>query len=472
MPSTQPDVLFILCDQYRWDCLAGHPVAETPNLDQLAARGTRFTAAYSSCPSCIAARASIFTGLHPTNHGRLGYYDKVPWNYEHMLAEVLRGGGYQTHCVGKTHFYPQRKHCGFESLDSYEGEQNLDGDYVSDYHEWLREKTNGRLRDRDTGLDGNSWVARPSALPEELHNNTWVVTKAMEFVRRRDKTRPFFLNVSFHRPHPPIDPPEVFWNMYRDVELPPLPAGDWAPMHDKPVGDVNAWEGRLTPRRLELARRGYYAQIAHIDNQIGRLLLSLRSRRGDRPLAIVFTADHGEMLGDHHLFRKTYAYQGSAGVPLLIQAPGCEGGGVCETAAVLEDLYPTILSIAGVKPPRPADGVDLLPLCRGEGIRRVHVHGEHSACYDPEEAMQFMTDGREKYIWFTRSGREQLFDLAADPEECHDLAPDPAARERLEAWRTRMIARLSERTEDSLSDGEKLIPGTLLPAVRPRLMEF
>ena len=143
-----------------------------------------------------------------------------------MLPERLGRAGYQTHCVGKTHFYPQRRHCGFDSLDSYEAGQNFDGLYVNDYHEWLRERSAGAFRDFDHGLDSNSWVARPSPLPEELHNNTWVVTKGIEFLRRRDRTRPFFLNLSFHRPHPPIDPPQAYWDMYKDRELPPVPVGD------------------------------------------------------------------------------------------------------------------------------------------------------------------------------------------------------------------------------------------------------
>ena len=124
------NIVFILTDQMRWDCLSitGHPVVETPNLDEIGRNGVVFTAAYSSCPSCIAARASIWTGLTPSSHGRLGYQDRVPWRYERMLPQLLGEAGYQTHCVGKTHFYPQRKHCGFQSLESYEAGQTSTGD--------------------------------------------------------------------------------------------------------------------------------------------------------------------------------------------------------------------------------------------------------------------------------------------------------------------------------------------------------
>ncbi|MFW5799078.1 MAG: sulfatase-like hydrolase/transferase, partial [Planctomycetota bacterium] len=216
------NIIFILTDQWRGDCLSvtGHPDVDTPNLDELARQGTVFTSAYSSCPSCIAARTSIFTGLAPAGHGRLGYRDRVPWRYDNMLARVLRDAGYQTGCVGKTHFYPQGARFGFEEMDSYEGLQQHRPGYVNDYHEWLRDQSDGMFTTEfDHGIQSNSWYARPSHLPEELHNNTWVVTRGLEFIRRRDPTRPFFLNLSFHRPHPPIDPPQVTWDLYRDRKL-------------------------------------------------------------------------------------------------------------------------------------------------------------------------------------------------------------------------------------------------------------
>lgn len=474
--TTQPNILFIITDQMRGDCLSllGHPVVETPNLDELGRQGVYFTAAYSPCPSCIAARASIFTGLTPNRHGRLGYQDQVPWHYNDMLAEAVGRAGFQTHCVGKTHFYPQRAHLGFQSLDSYEAAQNFDGRYVNDYFEWLAERTSGRLHELDHGLAYNSWTARPSHLPEELHNNTWVATKGIEFLRRRDRTRPFFLNLSFHRPHAPIDPPFSFWEMYRDRPVPRVPAGEWAAENDVPINGVQAWRGRLPEEVLARSRRAYYAQIAHIDSQIGRVVRFLRCGNFG-PTLMLFTSDHGEMLGDHHLFRKTYAYEGSAKVPLLLGwACGGKtaGVGACDAPVSLEDVYPTLLEAAGAPLPARTEGRDLLPFLRGEDApRREFVHGEHSACYAREHGMQYLTDGREKYIWFTLSGREQLFDLEHDPDELRDLSGDPAGRERLQLWRERLVKLLAERPEDGLSDGKKLLPGRNLPAARPALLK-
>lgn len=483
--NNRPNILFIMTDQMRYDAMsvAGHPVVETPYLDEMARDGIRFTSAFSPCPSCIAARASIFTGLSPSTHGRIGYQDRVPWRYENTLAQRLSDSGYQTYCVGKTHFFPQRLHMGFQGLESYEAEQNFDGLYVNDYYAWLAERTGGRGQERAHGLMSNSWMARPSHLPEELHNNTWVAERCIEFLRRRDPTRPFFLNMSFHRPHPPIDPPKAYWDMYANRDIPPAPVGDWAGENDVPVSGPNAWRGRLNPDTLARSRRAYYAQIAHIDSQIGRVVNHLRRHGRFGPTWLIFTSDHGEMLGDHHLFRKTFAYQGSAAVPMIIQPPepargdldtrAVSGPLVCPVPVTLTDLYPTILAMAGVSAPAATEGQNLLPLLNGESelAGREYVHGEHSDTFAPEADNQFLTDGREKYIWFPLSGKEQLFDLDADPNECRDLSSTAEARQRLELWRERMVRQLAPREEDGLSDGQRLIPGRTLPPIRPVLLE-
>ena len=475
MPASEPrpNIVLIITDQMRGDCLSvsGHPVVETPNLDMLAARGVNFTSAYSSCPSCIAARASLFTGQRPSTTGRLGYRDGVPWRYTNTLAEVMQRNGYQTHCIGKRHFYPQMLHLGFEAIETYEADQFLDHAYVNDYREWLRERTNGALEEFDHGVQSNSWYARPSHLPEELHNNTWVATRGRQFLRHRDPTRPFFLNLSFHRPHPPADPPSVFFDHYRDREIPAPPVGDWAARNDVPVTDINAARGHLDERLLTNYARAYYAQIAHVDNQVGRLLTYLR---GHGPTWVIFTSDHGEMLGDHHLFRKTYAYEGSARIPLIVCPPQSAKVHACEAPVVLEDILPTVLDAAGVACPAGVEGRSLVPLLDAtprEAGWRSYVHGEHSACYAADSGMQYLTDGKRKYVWYTQTGREEFFDLEKDRQERHECSGDPARQTELAQWRGRMIRELAARPRDGMSNGEKLIAGVNLPAVRPEWLE-
>jgi arylsulfatase A-like enzyme len=469
------NILFILTDQMRGDALSalGHPVVETPNIDDFAKRGGMcFTNAYSTCPTCIAARASIFTGLAPANHGFVGFAANEPWRFSNMLPAVLGQAGYQTHCVGKTHFYPYNSYGGFDSLDSYEHPARQNVGHYNDYEQWLRDQSGGRFKEENSsGVDHCSWYARPSNLPEELHNNSWVVTRAIEFLRRRDTTRPFFLNVSFQRPHPPIDPPQAWYDEYKNVTLPEVPVGDWAKAHDFPVTQMNpTYSGRIPQKALDRCRRAYYAQIAHIDNQIGRLMQAFLRYNIPRP-HIVFTSDHGEMLGDHHMFSKSYGYESSAKIPLIVSpADACDrnvGARFNKEPVAIEDVYPTLLELAGVSIPENIDGRSVLPMLKDPSWRhREYIHGEHAYVRQFLEGTQFLTDGKEKYIWYTMSGDEQFFDLARDPQECRNLSASPEYADRLEHWRQRLTAILEKRPEDGLTAAGRLKPGKNLPTVR------
>ncbi|HKJ90974.1 MAG TPA: arylsulfatase, partial [Oceanipulchritudo sp.] len=420
----RPNILFIISDQFRGDCLgcSGHPVVETPHLDQLAAEGAVFRKAYSPCPSCVPARRCLMTGKTPAGAGFVGYRDNEPWDYRTTLAGELTRGGYQTINIGKTHFYPERLHLGFERLITFPG----------DYEEWLARRgiEGGRL---SHGVDRNSWMARPHSLPEHLSEEVWTVNKAERFLEKRDPTRPFFMCLSFNGPHPPWCPPEVYYNRYSSMDLPEPVVGDWAKVHEVPVTDVNAWQGKLAEPALHRARAAYFGYIAFIDAQIGRFMASLK-RAGCSNTWVIFCSDHGEMLGDHHLWRKTYAYEPSARIPFIIRPPAGEllfQDGVRDELVGLEDVMPTLLDIAGLSIPEEVEGRSILALADGSISPRSHYHGEHSPCYTRENAHQFLTDGRWKYIWNPVTGAERLFDLKEDPAECRDLAGDEAFRETL-----------------------------------------
>ncbi len=458
--ANPPNLLLITADQYRGDCLglAGHPAVMTPNLDSWFNDGAYFPRAYSECPSCIAARRTLITGMTPYSHGLPGYRDQVPFNPPTTMMRELHDGGWQTMCVGKMHFTPQRKHHGYETMILYEGQQRF-GDYVDDYEEWLKTQTS--LTERDHGVDSNSWHARPSHLPEELHNTTWVVDQAIELLRRRDPTRPFFLWVSFHRPHAPLDPPQVYWDMYADAKLPEPVISEWSMDHAIPPPlDPNAWQGYLSERDQRRAQIGYYALITQIDYQIGRLFQEMRRLRCLDSTFSMMTADHGEMLGDHHLWRKSYGYEGSARVPFLCRfgpLTDIEKGQAHQHAVGLQDVMPTMLDAAELSIPDSVEGRSILPILRGETDQwRDTFHGEHADCYDPKESMHFLTDGKRKYIWFPLTGKEQFFDLEADPEERNDLSDHPGRESERVAWRERLIERLARRN-DGFSDGKQLI---------------
>jgi arylsulfatase A-like enzyme len=214
---------------------------------------------------------------------------------------------------------------------------------------------------------------------------------------------------------------------------------------------------------MHRARAAYYAYLAYLDAQVGRLMRILM-RGGHRNTFVLFTSDHGEMLGDHNLWRKTYAYEASARVPFVIKMPASiEGPRNRELSQVVgwEDIMPTFLDLAEAPIPKTVEGRSLMPLLRGEnGGWRNYYHGEHSACYHPENTNQFLTDGEWKYIWNPATDEEQLFHLETDPQECQNLAKQAKSEKILILWRERMVEELKDRG-DGLSDGERLIPGAI-----------
>ncbi len=218
-------------------------------------------------------------------------------------------------------------------------------------------------------------------------------------------------------------------------------------------------------RRCGRARAGYYGLINHVDDQIRRLLNPVDGidRTGSNTV-VLFTSDHGEMLGDHYFFRKSLPYESAARVPLLISAPerfGLPKGDVVDLPVALEDIMPTVLEFAGEPVPDTVDGRSLLPLMRGERPAwRDYLHIEHSYGIN-DMPHHTLTDGREKFIWFARDGREQFFDLVSDPTECRNLI-ESGPRERIDRWRSRLVAELKDRPEGFVSDG-RLVPGRPYP---------
>ncbi len=459
MSRERPNIVLITADGWRGDALgiAGHPDVRTPNIDALALSGAVFRRAYSPTPTCVPARRTIMSGQTAFTHGVIGAADRVPWEFEHTLPGELKAAGYQTHAVGLMHFTPQRARLGFDSIVLHEATRRTTPDYVDDYYDWLRQFTH--VDDRLIGVDSNSWIARPTHLPEWQHPTTWTVTEAIKFLSRRDPQCPFFLWVSFHRPHAPFDPPEAYFDMYVDQDLRPPAIGDWARPAPQGIPDPNAWRAALPPDEMRRTQAGYYGLLTHIDHQVGRLVQALRSCGLLSDTAIMFTADHGDMLGDHYLLRKSYAYEGSAHIPWVLRLPNGRQPirRSVDQVVALQDVMPTLLDIAGVPVPETVEGMSVLPLLEGEPAWREFVHGEHAACYAAENAMQYLTDGLEKYIWFPPTGEEQLFDLAKDPRECHNLAAEPEHESRVAHWRGKLVA-LLERRSDPLTAGGRLVP--------------
>lgn len=464
MMDNRPNFLLFVTEQHRGDCLSieNHPVLMTPNMDAIAGAGVRFTYAYSTCPICIPARRSLLSGQFPSTHGLVGYQEGVEWTIKKTLPSVLSQAGYETYWIGRSmHQYPYDKRFGFEHM------VNMDHRYASDYAKFFRQR---RPNDREdvygTGVMHNDWTARPWHLIEDLHPTNWTIHEALRFLRDRDQSRPFFLVVSFLAAHPPLIPPAFYLERYIRTGVPKPVIGDWAvpPPNGGKGMDVSSQFVDLRGEALLCARAGYYGLLNHLDDHIRRILNPVGGidRMTGGNTVVMLTSDHGEMLGDHHLWRKSVPYEPSARIPLLVRAPprfGIQPDTVINAPVGLEDIMPTLLDMAGVPIPESVDGRSLMPLLRKEKTSwRKYIHIECAPMHHT------LTDGREKYIWFVPDGKEQFFRLRDDPQECHNLAGKPGEADRISSWRKLLIKELKDRPE-GFTDGTKLIPGRPYPAV-------
>jgi len=468
----RPDILLIMPDQMRGDCLSldGHPALLTPNADHVGGAGCFFRRAYSTCASCIPARRSLLTGQFPSRNGLVGFTGGCPIRAP-TLPRVLLDGGYDTALVGRhMHQFPDDEPYGFATCiagSTYAGHD--------EYSAMLQRAVPDLGGITGIGISFNGWQAKPWPLPEHLHPTSWAVRRAREYMAQRDTARPLFLVTSFFAPHPPLIPPAHYMERYLRTPLPAPAIGDWAvPPPGSGIGlGVDSPRVVLRGEAFRSARAGYFGLINHIDDQIYWLIedFKQRSTAMKRRWLIVFTSDHGEMLGDHYLFRKCEPYEGSSRIPLLIQgSPGLSlrAGTRCDRPVCLEDIMPTVLELAGIAAPPDMDGKSLVPVLRGQadGVRAV-LHAEHAPCYSPGQAYHFLTDGRSKYIWRPIDGSEQLFDLRNDPQECHDLGSAANRATELAGWRRRLCRQLAGRPE-GFTDGMRLIPGRPYPAALPR----
>jgi len=455
-----PNIILIVADQLRADCLGvegRHPVL-TPRIDGLAAAGARFTRAYSTAPVCIPARRSLLAGQSPRSHGLLGFQDGVEWDEQVTLPALLRGAGYHTQLVGRDmHQHPSRKRFGYDEMTITE-----------DYERWLAERLGTDLEHDpadpyggplySTGIMQNDWTAAPWPYPDETHFTAWTIAQARRFLQRRDPSQPYFLTISLLAPHPPLVPPAFYFERYLRMTLPEPVLGSWAQEPPAPRSP-DAPRARLGGELAHAARAAYYALINHIDDQLGRVLTMLPGLRGAGASAgdtiTMVTSDHGEMLGDHHLWRKSLPYEGAARIPLVVRAParfGIRPGTVIDQPVVLEDIMPTLLDFAGVEIPSRVDGESLRPLLTATGgLLRERVHLELANTDDT--SFHALTDGRMKYVWYTQTGREQLFDLDADPDETTDLALQHGHAAELDRWRRMLIEELAGRAEGFVQGG-------------------
>ena len=461
LSSSRPNILFLMADQFRADCIGadGNPAIQTPNLDRIAREGALFRCAYSSMPTCTPARSALLTGLAPWNHGMLRMI-RMADHYPVVKPKSLREAGYYTMAIGKMHYHPQRHSHGFHNMVLDESSRAETPEYRSDYRSWFYSEAPGADPDV-TGIGFNDYTARPYALPERLHPTAWMGNTAVNFLSSYDRAEPFFAKVSFARPHSPYDPPERLWRRYADADLPAARAGAWAGKYRPRSWERDdIWHGDMGAQQVRRARQGYYGSVTFVDEQIGRILEALERRGRLEQTLIIFTSDHGDMTGDHHLWRKSYPYQSSARIPFLVRWPSglisARRGQVRSETVELRDVLPTFLDAAGQPTRGQLDGRSLLPLIAGKTGWREFLDLEHGVCYSKENHWNALTDGKWKYIFNAFDGSEQLFHLGEDPYELSDLAASAPHTAELRRWRDRMVTHLAPRGDAYVKGGHLL----------------
>ncbi len=427
-PGT-PNILFIQVDQLaaRYLSFYGHRSVKTPNLDRLAARGMVFENAYCNYPLCSPSRASMMTGRLPF---AIDQWDNGAEFHAELptFAHYLNAAGYSTTLCGKMHFVgPDQLH-GFQ-------ERLLTDIYPSDFA-WTTDwehvfRPGGGIRVRNAVEAGTCIRSLQMDYDEEVEHQAR--QKLFDIVRTPDR-RPFLLTVSFSHPHPPYVAPEDFWDLYADDDIDPPDIGAIPPEYLDPFNRLR-WEMMghqfydISDENVRNARRAYFAMISYVDERIGRVLEALDATGMTDETIIVFTSDHGEMLGERGMWLKDNFLEDSVRVPLVFAGPGIDAGRNPDIVSLV-DLLPTFLDFAGgiIEPVEPVDGRSLKPACAGAQTNP-----------DGQAIIDFAGGGHDKVARAIRFGSykyvaahelpPQLFDLAADPQERRDLICDPAHAE-------------------------------------------
>lgn len=431
--TDRPNILFILDDQHRIDCLGAYGNAEirTPNIDRIAAGGVRYDNSFCAYPVCTPSRYSIVSGLYVHEHRGYGNYCTLPPQTATFPA-ILRGAGYRTRAVGKMHYTPTYLDVGFDEM--FLAEQNGPGRWDDDYHRYLREHGQVDRNDledqerpwRDSARDiyWESFGALTSNLSETHHSTTWIGDRAIEAIEQWQGGGNL-LFASFIKPHHPFDPPAPWDAMYDPDELTLLPG--W--MEERPERDRALSKGYfpfdgLTEPAARRAMAMYYATVSQIDHQVGRMLEALDQKGLYNDTLVVFTSDHGDYLGYHRMLLKgNYAYEPLIKVPLIIKFPGDARAGTASDALVSNvDLAPTLIRQAGCKPAAAMSGLDLSdpradrPIVFAEAVRGRHVMARTRT---------------HKLIASDRPAESVFFDLEADPHERTNLYDDPSQQSRV-----------------------------------------
>ena len=426
MDVERPNILLIFTDQQRADTIAafGNSVIRTPNLDRLCRDGVVFSNAYTPSPVCVPARCSMMYGQYPANTGCYDNGDPMPEEGRASFITHLSEAGYCTHGIGKCHFTPDPQAMrGFQAR--LRQEEMVESPDVDEYLKFLHDEGFSHICDPFGARGEMYYVPQVAQMPARLHPTQWVGDRTLEFLEKRaGSSQPWFCFASFVHPHPPFSPPNPWHKLYR-APLMPLPN---VPQNNESLLTyINRYQNRykfrdqgIDQNLVRCMKAFYYATISFVDKQIGRILDTLDKNDQLDNTLILFSSDHGELLGDYNCFGKRSMHDASARIPLIARLPDrFEGGTVCCKPVNLVDIAPTCLSVAEVEmKDGELDGVDLADISANRCERKIvfsQFRREGLATY-------VAVSERWKYFFSAPDQREYLFDRSQDPLETRNRA--------------------------------------------------
>lgn len=454
--NSQPNIVLITCDQLRMDTLGcyGDSSVRTPNIDALAFRGTRFTNAFVASPVCGPNRGAMATGRYPSVNGEWTNGVTLPAT-ELTFMEVLRRDGYHTAGAGKMHFEPQWNYpsdradgntanpapsdarnpqpCKFPWY-GFETAMISEDHRVGPYADYLAE------HGLDTWSDLHSFSypqhdCKCSTIPKEHHQTNWIADRAIDMIKQRDPNRPMLLWTSFVDPHHPFNPPAPYDTMYKpdDMPLPKFHQGESAHWPEQYIRKFTLSErnheaigmNKLSNANWQKIRAYYYGMITCIDDAIGRMMQVIREELGENTY-VIFTSDHGEMLGDHHLLFKGCHFEQVTRIPLLVTYLGDEQSSekVSDELVNSLDLMPSVLDMAHVTTPQTVQGQSY---CQNQIIGNTPGRNQ-LLIEDPQPTCRTIWSKEARLTWHGMDTISELYDLKQDPG-CHqNLWDQPQAK--------------------------------------------
>lgn len=425
MKNVQPHIIYILSDQHNPYCagFAGNQLADTPNLDRLAAGGVSFANCYCNSPLCVPSRSSLLAGRLPV---KTGVYNNLQClrTDEATFATCLTVGGYETVLAGRMHFVGYDQRHGFE--------KRLVGDVGPSFPRPQRQKSlygflHGTPDQSRVSIDKSG--AGESAV---TYFDRAVTDAACSYLRNREDSRPLFLMVGYYNPHCPFVAPQQYYDKYYErlkncCEAEQVDLDSVHPAIRKFL-ELRGIE-RITDEELHRVRAAYYANVEYLDSLIGEIICSAKENLGTENTIILYGSDHGEMLGAHGMFWKSNFYEESARVPMIISWPGHYRQGVTSKDLVsLVDLAPTLSDMGHITHLPAEDGRSLLPLLTGQGEWEERAVLSMLIDLKGDRPSAMIRKGNYKLIKWCGYDLPMLFDLTADPQEENNLAARPEYR--------------------------------------------